>query len=378
MSTPERDAWRLKEARLAKAKLRNDELAIFLRSGAVDDLMSRRQVNSCIKALRLCASQVVLREYWLEEKPDCRLAHGSDFCHRYRFCPLCAGLRAAREAMICREVVARATASRAGAGFLSMLVFTIRNRENFHEAFEIVRSAIAELIKRRRRALSGSRDVTEFAKLYGGVYSIELKRGAGSGLWHVHVHMLAYQREWLDRDALSAEWARLVNQDRALVFIKEVEERDFAEIFKYHIKFGDMSFRDNVVAAMGTFHRQLLAAFGDLQGDKNAIGRDLTEALRGDGASYIDYLLSWKWRTGYWLVDFREGVENVEGGSNWGQSQDGITLGDGLNAFWREVVRRRRHSPERREAPGLVVGADVARERQEMVRALETRLPEPS
>ncbi|GAI76529.1 unnamed protein product, partial [marine sediment metagenome] len=46
----------------------------------------------------------------------------------------------------------------------------------------------------------------------GGVLSVEIKRGAGTGDWHVHLHGLLLLREFLDAEAFSREWAHCIGQ----------------------------------------------------------------------------------------------------------------------------------------------------------------------
>ena len=50
------------------------------------------------------------------------------------------------------------------------------------------------------------RQHVEFAKAVGGVHSIEVKRGKGSGLWHPHVHMIWLCHEAPDQAKLRQEW----------------------------------------------------------------------------------------------------------------------------------------------------------------------------
>ena len=73
-----------------------------------------------------------------------------------------------------------------------------------------------------------------FEKVQGGCVSIEITN-EGRG-WHLHAHWLVDAR-WVDAQALAITWGNLVGQDFAVVKVKDVREREYAqEICKYLAK----------------------------------------------------------------------------------------------------------------------------------------------
>ena len=104
-----------------------------------------------------------------------------------------------------------------------------------------------------------------FEKVQGGCVSIEITN-EGRG-WHLHAHWLVDAR-WVDAQALAITWGNLVGQDYAVVKVKDVREKDYAqEICKYLAKGSEVASWDPaqilefVSAIRG---RRFFFAFGSL------------------------------------------------------------------------------------------------------------------
>lgn len=78
-----------------------------------------------------------------------------------------------------------------------------------------------------------------FRQVKGGCASIEVtNEGAG---WHLHAHLLLDVR-WLDMAEISKKWGRLVEQEFAIVKIKDVREADYLqEICKYVVEGSELA-----------------------------------------------------------------------------------------------------------------------------------------
>ncbi|GAI70204.1 unnamed protein product [marine sediment metagenome] len=108
-------------------------------------------------------------------------------------------------------------------------------------------------------------------KVAGGVFSIEIKRGAGTGEWHPHGHGIWLVRQFLDQERVSREWAESIGQARALVYLKRLDDGaglldGLREVMKYNVKLGEI----DDVEALDVFHavtgKRLLRPFGVLWG----------------------------------------------------------------------------------------------------------------
>ncbi|GAI67035.1 unnamed protein product, partial [marine sediment metagenome] len=107
----------------------------------------------------------------------------------------------------------------------------------------------------------------------GGVFSIEIKRGAGTGEWHVHAHGLLFLRRFLDAEAFSREWAQCIGQDKARAYLKRLQDGDaevlldgLREVMKYNVKLGEIDDREALGVFQAVTGKRLLRPFGVLWG----------------------------------------------------------------------------------------------------------------
>ena len=64
----------------------------------------------------------------------------------------------------------------------------------------------------------------------GAVWSYEIKRGKGSGLWHPHLHMIALAEVAPDARLLSSEWHQITG-DSYIVDVRPISQDDPASGF---------------------------------------------------------------------------------------------------------------------------------------------------
>jgi hypothetical protein len=106
----------------------------------------------------------------------------------------------------------------------------------------------------------------------GVVGAFEVKRGANSGEWHPHCHMFIVYRGRLDAQAMKDEWEMLTKDSHVLridpVKHPDSPEIDFMEIFKYAVKFAEMTRADNVEAFLILRGRRLIFSAGAFWGVK--------------------------------------------------------------------------------------------------------------
>ncbi|GAI59882.1 unnamed protein product, partial [marine sediment metagenome] len=130
-----------------------------------------------------------------------------------------------------------------------MVDLTQRTGPTLDERLSNLSKGLTRFLECRRRALSAPerRNYSELTKVAGGVFSIEIKRGAGTGEWHPHGHGILLVRQFLDQDRVSREWAESIGQARALVYLKRIEDGDdgalldaLREVLKYNVKLGEI------------------------------------------------------------------------------------------------------------------------------------------
>ena len=80
-----------------------------------------------------------------------------------------------------------------------LVTLTVKDGPDLAERFAHLHKAQRELWKRKHRIYESSLDGVD-----GAVWSYEIKRGQGSGLWHPHLHMIALAEVEPDAEMLSA------------------------------------------------------------------------------------------------------------------------------------------------------------------------------
>lgn len=238
--------------------------------------------------LKHCGHWLVFRHYYTVD--DLRLK-SADFCKQHLLCPLCAIRRGAKflERYLERyyHVVVQNSDLKP-----YLVTLTLQNGDSLQERYKHLRRALKRLTNSRRNYLNlKDRPFTEFAKAEGYVYSIEAKRGKNSGAWHPHVHMLWLCSTPPDQQKLSKQW-HSITKDSFIVDVRPVAGKNeaelasgFSEVFKYALKFSDMSPADNWHAFEVMRASNLVNSGGNLRGVK--LPENLEDELLDD-LPYVD------------------------------------------------------------------------------------------
>jgi hypothetical protein len=237
-----------------------------------------------------CGDYLAFRHYFTVD--EVRL-HAAQFCRKHLLCPLCAIRRGAKalQAYLPRYEAIRA----ADEGLRPFLVtLTVKDGPDLAERFNHLRKCQRELWMRKHRGRGCAFDQVEAA-----VWSYEVKRGRGSGLWHPHLHMVALSRVQPDEGTLSREW-HAITGDSFIVDVRPINLADpasgFLEVFKYALKFSDMEPADTLAAWQVLRGRRLVGSAGAFRGIE-----DLTDAPL-DGLPYLDVVYRWMAGAGYQLA----------------------------------------------------------------------------
>lgn len=249
-----------------------------------------------LNRLASCGSYLQFRQYHTLVPPKTVLVN-SNACKQHLHCPLCALRRAAKMVRKFYEKCEVLTTINPDLE-LFYLVLTIENEADFDKTFEYVEKGVRGMFANRRflrSALKGNKKnlyllgkeaekkgLGSLVDVTAGAYSIEVKRGSGSGLWHPHVNLLLLVEKpskndiengkWnLNYHKVRAEWNELTGGKGRNIEMRRKEEftddkKIFAEIFKYAMKFSEMPFGDRYQAATALYRRNLSGSFGDFRG----------------------------------------------------------------------------------------------------------------
>jgi hypothetical protein len=247
--------------------------------------------------LASCGNYLGFRHYYTVGKVRLTAA---TFCKAHLLCPLCAIRRGSKtlEAYTIRYHVIMAT----NPGLkLAMLTLTVKNGDDLAERFEHLRSSFQRLLEHRRDYQKKGRGFTEFSKVLGlvGAYEVTNK---GNG-WHPHAHMMILYRTRLNASKLRQEWQKITGDSKVLRIDParhpQDPAQDFLEVFKYALKFGDLTPEQNMEAYEIMRGKRLLFSAGLFWGVKVPESM-LDEKL--DDLPYFDILYKYIAGSGYNLT----------------------------------------------------------------------------
>jgi hypothetical protein len=239
------------------------------------------------RELMECRTYLVFRSY---STIDAIRLHGMRSCRKHLLCPSCAISRGSKmlRAYVPKhaQVIADTPGLRA-----QMLTLTVRDGPDLEERFEHLVTSQRKFFKRRQKNRG-----SESERILGAVYSVEVKRGSGSGLWHPHVHMfiLVADHSPVRPGVLASEWFSITGDSHQVdvhdVYGDPVEA--FCEVFKYAIKFSDLEFDDNVSAYLTLRGRHLIGTYGLFHGV--VVGEELADELFDDDTlPYLDVMFAY-------------------------------------------------------------------------------------
>lgn len=214
--------------------------------------------------LATCGNYLHFREYYTVGKV--RL-HNAQFCKQHLVCPLCAIRRGAKAlgAYLARWEVLQEQHSELKPYLLTL---TVKNGEDLDERQSHLTKSLRRLLDRRRNFNAGVPRApwTELCKAQGAVYTLELTN-KGNG-WHPHCHMIILAASQPSQSDLSAEWLSITG-DSMIVDCRPITgdpTEGFMEVFKYAVKFSDLTLADNWHAAQSLKGKRLLNSFGLFRG----------------------------------------------------------------------------------------------------------------
>ena len=269
--------------RYGEAKRRALDVAKYI-EGLAHRLPHDEQRRRAGERLASCGEYLAFRHYYTID--EIRL-HAADFCKIHLMCPLCAIRRGAKAL---QAYLPRYEAIRALRPDLRpyLVTLTVKDGPDLEERLEHLKRCQRELWMRKHRGRGSVLDGVEAA-----VWSYEVKRGKFSGLWHPHLHMVAMAMHQPNAFDLAVEWREICG-DSFIVDVRPIDELDpasgFLEVFKYALKFSDMTPADTVDAWFWLRKRRLIGSAGLFRGIE--IPDELLDSPLDD-LPYVEYLYRW-------------------------------------------------------------------------------------
>lgn len=181
----------------------------YLKNHSIFDVpYTKNEIREKLSKYYNCAHTAELRDYPGADEP---ILHTANYCQYPDICPVCAARAQSRALAQYAELIK--TAARAHR-YAYLLTATISDGPQLKERLNVLRDAWRRMRRagqvRRKRdgdTLYLRRSRGELGKVLAGIAKLEVHRGAGSGLWHPHLHILAFCDEPLDYAAHDASGA---------------------------------------------------------------------------------------------------------------------------------------------------------------------------
>ena len=262
---------------------------------------TKHQAMAC--KVQGCGDYLLFRHFFTVDKVK---LHAAQFCKKHLLCPLCAIRRGAKAlaAYLARWEVIQLERPHLRPYLVTL---TVKDGPDLAERFRHLFKSQAELWMRKHRRRGSALDGVE-----GAVWSYEVKRGQGSGVWHPHLHMIALCEVPPDAETLSREWHQITG-DSFIVDVRPISQEDpvsgFIEVFKYAVKFSDQEPVDTVHAWETLRGKRLLASSGCFRGV--VIPDELTDDCSDvEGLPFMDMLYRYTKAGAYSLELVTEGVQS--------------------------------------------------------------------
>jgi hypothetical protein len=207
-----------------------------------------------------CGDYLVFRNYYTVNQVK---LHGASLCGKHLLCCLCAIRRGSKylKAYLVRFQVVQEQNPNLKAYLVTL---TVKDGPDLAERFKHLYKSQRELWMRKSRGRGSVLD-----GVAGAVWSYEVKRGKGSGVWHPHLHMIALAESQPDAVQLSQEWHNITG-DSFIVDVRPISQEDpasgFIEVFKYAVKFSDQDPADTVHAWVTLASKRLIGSAGLFRG----------------------------------------------------------------------------------------------------------------
>lgn len=283
--------------RYSRAKKRSSEVAQYMLD--LTHKEQRADWDKYIQRVAGCASWLHFRHFLPID--EIRL-YNAVFCQLFLLCPFCAMRRGAKQA---REYEKRINHLKAENPEIrcSMVTLTVKNGQDLAERVQRLRSAFQHMVRQRKDAYRKNMR-TKMKHWLGWSGSIEVKKGRGSGEWHPHMHIVVLHKgqelnHWRYKQALSKEWLEKTG-DSYILDIRPLRDQelpgpDLVEVFKYALKFSDLTIQDQVYAWRILHGQRLLLNGGILRGVK--VPAVLTDEIPDEDMPYLDFFFRYHFRS---------------------------------------------------------------------------------
>jgi plasmid rolling circle replication initiator protein Rep len=288
-------------AKYSALKKRSREMGLFIKD-LVQEFPNRQDYRKLEANVLNCASYLVFNNYYTIDEVKLSKAQT---CKKHMLCPFCARRRAAK--MVEKNIEKFNQVIEENPKLVpAMLTVTVKNGDDLNERYQHIKNSFRLLQERRRNYLKRGRGFNEFCKIEGAVFSYEITHSEDNK-WHPHIHAVVLLSEYIDVKKFSDEWHKITG-DSYIVDIRKISKKNMSsessaiadamcEVFKYALKFSDLTLERQFEAYETLKGQRMLGAFGLLHGVK--VPESLLDDLQGlEALPYFEMFYSFKPKKG--------------------------------------------------------------------------------
>lgn len=242
-----------------------------------------------------CGSWLKLRHY---EDLGKNTLHKARFCKKDKLCPACAARRSAKQVQKVHDQLVSNIDILDGRWYYIVLPVVHSSDEEFMTVFARLQDALKAINQSIRNVARGKNSDNWFSRFDGIMYSIEETKTDNG--WNIHANLLCRSKEpitglrkkrgfntYWHANAVAtlskiADGSKNISISPVNVSNREELIKNLQEVFKYSLKFQELSPDDLLTAYRNLYRRRLLGTMGTLRNlktDVNMQGDDIEDAV---------------------------------------------------------------------------------------------------
>lgn len=227
--------------------------------------------KNTIENVKNCGSWLYFRNYY--RKLEVKL-HTANFCKKDKLCSACASRRAFKQIQKITQLLEENEALKKKNWYYIVLPVKHNKDESFSVVFERLRQALQNM-RTRIKTNKRTKKKSFFNAFDGMFYSYEVTKTVNG--WNCHVNLLGATSENIPlsklgkssiNESLMNEWMHYTDNQSYIHNIAKVEMnhdnaiKNLFEVFKYILKFQDLSNEDLAQVYQETYRKRMLGAIG--------------------------------------------------------------------------------------------------------------------
>lgn len=194
-------ALKLQALKFSRKVQSENPLRLFEQSHVSESGLTYSDLSERLKKIESCGSIIELKETW-QNSPEgleqVLAVSAANYCKQHAVCPVCADRsQSRRRARFNDAIKGQASMVKEKKRYAYIVTYTINGSDNLAERLEHLKESKRSFRLQGQKRKKG-RSLGESGKIKAAISTIEIKRGDGSGKWHVHAHELAFTDEPLD------------------------------------------------------------------------------------------------------------------------------------------------------------------------------------